>query len=178
MSWTQTFVAAFLTATLFFGGVVGLAVWAAPSWAGALWNSDHTWFQARSSGHGQWRNVQGRNVRNREPGDFCSHMAVFDTDFVKSFVATELDLNASQKADFQALVVTVSQSAERLRAQTCHIEASSGPLPSRFIQYARAVDQTSEEMHAIAQPLTQFYEGLAEEQRAKLDRIVEHRGRH
>ncbi|MBZ0218172.1 MAG: Spy/CpxP family protein refolding chaperone, partial [Fimbriimonadaceae bacterium] len=178
MSWTQTLVAAVLTAALLFGGVVGLAVWAAPSWAGAFWSEGHAW---RDSGLGRgsrWHGGELGDSRSARLHDICDRIGDFDVVFLRDYLAGELDLNATQKADFNALVVAFTKSAERLQTESCTMVSNSRPLPERFMHYARTIDHASEEMHALTSPLTRFYQGLSEDQRRKLDVVMEHRRGH
>lgn len=175
MSWTQTLVAAVLTAALLFGGVVGLAAWAAPSWAGAFLRADHSWWSADRSRTSRRHAGAGRIHGSGHGHDICARIAGFDVAFIREYVAHELDLNASQKADFNALIVTFSQSAERLQDGACDVEKVQSPLPDRFARYAQLVDQASEEMHALTIPFNTFYRGLSDQQRATLDAEMTYR---
>jgi Spy/CpxP family protein refolding chaperone len=116
--------------------------------------------------------VRGFFAGDRASRDWCKALEPGDKAIVASTVSTWLDLDASQRAVLGDLInaaETALAGADALCRETVEAQKSM-PLPDQVAVLRRQAVEAGEVLHAIEQPLDDFYAILSEEQRATLAR--------
>jgi hypothetical protein len=120
----------------------------------------------------------GGGMRGERFSRFCAQDTARWQPVARLYIKTDLRLTDQQSAAFDRLADTLLPAMEGIKAQVCDNFASrGGPAPERLQHLAAVLKKASAAADEAIAPAQAFYGTLDDAQKARVDQMMERRGR-
>lgn len=158
---------AIVGAGLVFAGVTAVSAQYGPGWGRGGPGWEHR------GGQGMMRGERGERFAR-----FCSVETGRYAPVARAWIKADLNLNGAQSGELDKLADVLLPAMEMVKQEACNnFSARSAPAPEKLEKLAAVLRKAADAAEKSVGPAKSFYAQLDEKQRARVEEVMERRGR-